>query len=130
MRRHENKLPTSHRQTMEEASAEAESRPLEFDPNARGLYIRTMLRDIQLWMSQGDSKDTIAQRIPEFTEQYPELFKKIVNNQDLTPINNMLTMLDKMGNGSISQHQASIVVGKKLVDRYVTPQLKGSNSHK
>jgi hypothetical protein len=130
MRRQENKLPTAHRQTMEEATAEAESRPLEFDPNARGLYIRTMLRDIQLWMAQGDSKDAISQRVPEFIEKYPELFKKIINNQDLTPINTMLSMLDKMGNGNISQHQASIAVGKNLVDRYVTPQLKGNNSHK
>ena len=35
----------------------------------------------------------------------------------------MLAMLDSMGDGKISQHQASIIVGKNLVDKYVTPQL-------
>ena len=40
----------------------------------------------------------------------------------------MLEMLDSMGQGTISQHQASVIVGKKLVDRYVTPQLNGSHA--
>jgi hypothetical protein len=42
----------------------------------------------------------------------------------------MLAMLDRMGEGSLSQHQASIIVGKKLVDRYVTPQLNGNGKNK
>jgi hypothetical protein len=123
-------LPPTHRQTMDEATAEAESRPLDYDPNVRATYIRTMMRDITLWMGQGDSEDAISQRVPDFVERYPELFKKIVQRQDLTPIHSMLAMLDRMGEGNLSQHQASIIVGKKLVDRYVTPQLSSSSSRK
>ena len=59
-------------------------------------------------------------------EQYPELFKKLLAKQDLGPMQSMLTMLDKMADGSLSQHQASVIIGKKLVDRYVTPQLNGT----
>lgn len=125
-----NKLPAIHRQTIDEASAEAESRVLEYDPNARARYIRTMLQDIALWMSQGDSEDNIKIRIPDFVEKYPELFKKIINKQDLSPIQSMLSMLDRMGEGNMSQHQASVIIGKKLVDRYVTPQLQGKTDHK
>ena len=115
---------------MEEATAEAESRSIEYDPAARAQYIRSMLRDIALWMSQGDSEEAIRQRAPDFVEGYPELFKKIIHHQDLSPIQNMLTMLDRMAEGRLSQHQASVVVGKKLVDRYVTPQLQGSAGSK
>ena len=118
-------LPSVHRQSMEEAVAEAESKALEYNPKERAKYIRAMLRDIALWMSQGESKETIQERVPQFVELYPELFKKIITRQDLAPIQNMLTMLDRIGEGNMSQHHASIQVGKTLVDRYVTPQLNG-----
>ena len=121
-------LPPIQRQTMDEATAEAEARAIDYDPTIRAQYVRSMLQDVALWMSQGDSEDTIKQRVPQFIEQYPELFKKIINKQDLGPIQNMLFMLDKMGEGNLSQHQASVIVGKKLVDRYVTPQLDAANA--
>lgn len=130
MSNRKNNLPPIQRQTMDEATAEAESRPLEYDPNTRAHYIRSMLQDIALWMSHGDSEQTIRERVPDFVENYPELFKKIIQRQDLSPIQSMLAMLDRMGDGTLSQHQASIIVGKKLVDKYVTPQLKGNDSHK
>jgi hypothetical protein len=118
--------PPTQRQSIAEATAEAEARPLEYDPNVRAQYIRQMLQDIARWMAQGDSEDVIRQRVPDFIEKYPELFKKIITRSDLSPIQSMLAMLDRMGDGSISQHQASIVIGKKLVDKFVTPQLNGN----
>jgi hypothetical protein len=123
-------LPPVQRKTIDEATAEAESRALEYNPNERAAYVRTMLRDIALWMSQGDSEETITNRIPEFVDNYPELFKKMMNREDISLIQSMLAMLDKMGQGTLSQHQASIIIGKKLVDRYITPQLNGDGAHK
>ncbi len=120
--------PPVQKQSIAEATAEAEARPLEFDPNVRAQYIRQMLQDIARWMAQGDSESVIRERVPDFIEKYPELFKKIINRADLSPIQSMLSMLDRMGDGSISQHQASMVIGKKLVDKYVTPQLNGTGS--
>lgn len=116
------------RQSITEAVSEAESRQLEFDPNVRARYIRQMLKDIPDLTSKGLSEDEIRAKVPEFIELYPELFKKIIRGQDLTPIQSMLSMLDRMGEGRISQHQASVIVGQKLVDRYVTPQLNGSHT--
>uniref|UniRef100_A0A6C0KRW6 Uncharacterized protein n=1 Tax=viral metagenome TaxID=1070528 RepID=A0A6C0KRW6_9ZZZZ len=123
-------LPSVQRQSMEEATAEAEARPLDYEPASRAKYIRAMLRDIASWMAKGDSDEIIRERAKDFIEQYPELFKKIIARQDLSPIQQMLSMLDKMAQGSISQHQASIAVGKKLVDQYVTPSLNGNAAHK
>ncbi len=119
-------LPPVQRQTISEATAEAEARPLEYDPAQRASYIRNALRDIARWMADGESEDAIRQRIPDFVEGYPELFKKIIQRQDLSPIQKMLTMMDRMAEGRLSQHQASIAVGKTLVDRFVTPQLRGA----
>lgn len=123
-------LPPVQRQSIQEAVADAEARGLEFDPNVRARYIRTMLQDIALWMAQGDSEETITARVPQFVDNYPELFKKLMRRQDLAPIQSMLAMLDKMGDGALSQHQASVIIGKKLVDRYVTPQLNGGGERK
>lgn len=121
-------LPPTHRQTMEEATAEAEARPLEYDPAVRAQYIRSMIRDIPRWMAEGETEEAIKQRVPDFVESYPELFKKLIHRQDIAPIHNMLTMLDRMAEGRLSQHQASVMVGKKLVDRFVTPQLQGKGA--
>lgn len=111
---------------MAEATAEAEARPLEFNPADRATMIRGALRDIARWMAEGETEETIRTRVPDFVEGYPELFKKIIQRQDLAPIQKMLTLLDRMGEGRLSQHQASIAVGKSLVDRFVTPQLRSS----
>ena len=124
------KLPEAHRQSIEEATAEAEARPLDYQPAQRAAYIRSMLRDVAQWMAQGETEEAIRQRVPAFVEAYPELFKKLIRRQDLAPIQTMLQMLDRMAKGQVSQHQASIVVGKKLVDQFVTPQLRGDKSSK
>lgn len=121
------KLHAEQRKTIEEATAEAEARPLDYDPATRARYIRSMMVDIPAWKKEGDSEEVIRKRIPEFVERYPELFKKMMQDSDLTPIHNMLSMLDQMGNGHINQHQASIFVGKQLMDRYITPQLNSKD---
>jgi len=105
---------------------EAASRPLEYDPRERATYVRTMLSDITKLIADGETEESIRSKVPQFIEQYPELFKKLIKKEDLTPINDMLRLLDKMGSGSLSQHQASIAVGQSLVNRFVTPQLRGT----
>ncbi len=119
--------PPIERQSFTDASNEAASRSIDFDPNVRARYIREMLRDIPLWLNQGLTEEQIREKVPDFSERYPELFQKLIKNEDLSPIQSMLAMLDRMGNGSISQHQASIIIGKKLVDKFVNPQLNGSS---
>jgi hemerythrin-like domain-containing protein len=117
------RLPSTQRQTIEQATQEAESRTLEYDPNVRAQYVRAMIRDIPQWLSNGDTEQTIRDRVTDFADNYPELFKKLINKEDLTPLQSMIAMLDRMGEGNLSQHQASIIIGKKMVDRFVTPQL-------
>jgi hypothetical protein len=107
---------------------EAASRPLEYDPNIRAQYIRTTLQTISTMVEKGDSEESIRASVPDFVEQYSELFKKVIKKEDLTPMYDMLRLLDKMGDGKLSQHQASIVIGKSLVDRFVTPQLGSKKS--
>ena len=117
--------PPIERKSYDDAAAEASSRSLDFDPNVRARFIREMLTDIPKWMAQGLSEEQIREKAPEFTDRYPELFQKLIGKQDLSPIQSMLAMLDRMGEGKITQHQASVIIGKKLVDKFVNPQLNG-----
>jgi hypothetical protein len=112
------------KQSIQEASEEAKKRPMDFSPVERAKYIREMIANITIWIAQGDSEEIIKFRCPDFVESYPELFKKIINREDLSPIRVMLASLDKMGEGKLSQHDASIIVGKTLVEKFVKPSLR------
>ena len=121
-----NKRPTAPLESIDEATSRAESRSIDFNPRVRARFIREMIEDVNIWLTQGLTEEQIREKVPEFCERYPELFKKIIDKEDLTPIQSMLAMLDRMGEGNISQHQASIIIGKKLVDKFINPELNGN----
>lgn len=118
------------RQSIEDATREAESRTLDFNPRERAAIIREMISVLVPLVRAGKLEAELKVAYPTYADRYPELFKKIVTKQDLTPLHTMVAMLDRMADGSISQHQASIIVGQRLVDRYVTPQLNGRGQGK
>lgn len=115
------------KQSIEEATREAESKPLEFDPKERAAFLRSMLTAIPPLVARGTPDDSIKAAYPKFAEEYPKLLKMMIAKEDLSPINTMLRALDRMGSGSLTQHTASILVGQSLVDTFVKPQLNGSS---
>lgn len=115
------------RQSVEEASQEAINRPLDFNPAERAALIRRMLDEIPAAMRREKREAVLKEQFKDFSEYYPELFKKILAKEDLTPIRVMLAMLDRMADGSINQHQASVIVGERLVEKFVKPQLNGTS---
>jgi hypothetical protein len=120
------------KQSIEEATREAEAKPLGFAPGARANYVRDMIRDMTALVNAGKTEAEIKAVPPleTFSKDYPELFKKVLQKQDLSHLGIMLNALDKMESGSLSQHQASILVGQRLVDKFVKPQLSGNDSNK
>jgi hypothetical protein len=120
------------KQSIEEATREAEAKPLAFAPKVRALYVRDMVKEITAQVAAGKSGDEIKMDVAHgaFAKAYPELFKKIIEKQDLSHLGVMLNALDKMETGALSQHQASILVGQRLVDKFVKPQLNGPGSRK
>jgi hypothetical protein len=40
------------------------------------------------------------------------------NGFDTANLNIMLSMLDHMGNGNLTQHDASVIVGKRLYEKF------------
>ena len=108
------------------AAAIAENAPTNFPANERGVYIRDMIRRIERYQSEDKTTEEIKSLMPEFFAAYPHLFNMINKpNYDKSQIRTMISMLERMGSGELSQHQASIIVGQKLVNTYVNPNLRG-----
>jgi hypothetical protein len=114
------------KQSIEEATREAEAKPLGFAPGARANYIKDHVRDIQARMAAGKRDEEIKAEFATFAKDYPELMKKLLAKMDISHLGVMLNALEKMETGALSQHQASVMVGQRLVDTFVKPQLNGS----
>ena len=121
-----NKRPTVPLESIDEATAKAESRSIDFNPRVRARFIREMIDNVNIWLSNRLTEEQIREKVPEFAEKYPELFSKLIKRDDLSPIHSMLLMLDRMAEGNITQHQASIIIGKTLVDKFISPELNGN----
>jgi hypothetical protein len=112
-------------------AAEAENKPLEFNPVERSAYIRKNIQQVKDMARNGYDKDTIKNVFPDFAEQYPQLFDMILKPGGFNEksLGLMINMLDKMGTGQTSQHQASIKVGQHLMNEYVKPILPPENNN-
>ena len=114
------------RESITALAAEAESKPLEFNPSERSAFVRKSIQQIKAMKAStvGYTKDDIKSGFPEFAEQYPGLFEMVMKpSYDEKSLSLMINMLDKMGAGQTSQHQASIRVGQHLMNEYVNPVL-------
>lgn len=109
--------------SVDESVQDAVHRPLDFNPAQRASFIREMLRSVPAAIQQGKTDEQIRVQFKEFADYYPELLKKILEHSDLAPIHTMLAMMDKISTGSLNTHQASVIVGQRLADRFVTPRL-------
>lgn len=108
-----------------ERMAEAANRPLDFQPKERAQYVRDSITLVENYKKDGLTTEEIKEKVPTFVRDYKNLFEMITqpggyNKQSLKT---MLAMLDRMGTGELTQHQASIIVGQRLADTYIKPNL-------
>jgi hypothetical protein len=120
------------RKNIRDAIAEAESAPLGFLPKERAAFVRSMIATITSLRDQGKSVEEIQEQFPEFARDYKNLFETITapSGYDKQNLKVMLAMLDRMGDGQLTQHQASVIIGKKLADQYITPAVGPGTSSK
>jgi hypothetical protein len=115
-----NQCPRLNRESIEEASRRALNAPMEFDPKTRSQYVKTMVARTIEYLKEGKSIEAIKERLPEFVRDYEHLFEMITRPTgfDTTQLNVMLSMLDHMANGNLTQHDASVIVGKRLYNKF------------
>lgn len=106
---------------------------IPLDPSiakARATFVREQVVKIRFLKGQGKSEFEIREQMERFSEDYPTLFRKVMdtNLEDQASLNIMLAMLEKMGKAELSQHQASVIVGQRLHDKYIKPALDKKDS--
>lgn len=114
------------RKNTREAMQEAATRPLDFQPKERAQYVRDSIALVEQYQKDGLSTEEIKEKVPTFVRDYKNLFEMITqpggyNKQSLKT---MLAMLDRMGTGELTQHQASVIVGQRLADTYIKPTVQ------
>ena len=106
------------------ASVEAAKEPTKFDPKQRAAYIKERVEEVRRLRRLGQNDVQIKAAMGAFVDQYPTLFQMAVSpNFDTRQLDMMLGVMDKMS-GGMSQHQASVIVGQSLVNKFVKPMLK------
>ena len=96
----------------------------------RSERVRTMILDVEDAMKTM-SPAQIASQFADYQKEFPSIFALLLKKdyrRDILAM--MVDQLDKMEQGDLSQHNASVAVGTMLVDRIVKPQLKGNERKK
>lgn len=112
------------RRNIRDAIAEAQGVKHEFDAKARATYIRDMIKQIEVYQAERKTVEEIKTLLPVFYRDYKNLFEMVTQPQGYNKesLTTMLAMLDRMGAGDLTQHQASVIVGKRLADKYIKPE--------
>ena len=113
--------PTDDGPSIEESISEAQSRKLDFPATERAIYIRAMVKRVQELQASGRTIYEIKNLLPEFNRDHPYLFEMVTEHDDFdqASLNTMLTMLERMGQGDMNHHQATVVVGKRLAEKFI-----------
>jgi hypothetical protein len=117
--------PPVERKSAQEAMAESASRTLDFDPKERTEFLKTSFTKVMEMQREGASISELREAVPVLVERFPELFKKITTpGADLSPLHQMMAMLQKIGDGNITHHTASIKIGAELAEKYIPDNLR------
>lgn len=100
--------------------------PIEPDvAKARATYVKAQVEKVKAMKGAGKTAEEIKAEVSRFAEDYPALFKMLMSNETFNEasLKTMLALLERMGTGEMSQHQASVVVGQRLHDVYIKPKM-------
>ena len=113
------------RDSVKNLSEKAANEPTRFNATERSSFVKTHVEKVSKMLKDKHSLDDIKAVFPEFCEQYPNILEMITRpgGYDQRSLDMIIKLLEKMGQGAKSQHEASIQVGQHLLNTYVKPQL-------
>ena len=102
----------------QESLETAATRPMDFSPAERATYVRAMVSRSLEMKAGGRTVEQVKVALPEFGRDYPHLLEMLFEPEfDPQNLQTMLHMLDRMGQGSLTQHQASVIVGQRVFEK-------------
>ena len=100
--------------------------PIEPDiAKARATYVKAQVEKVKTLKEAGKTVEEIKAEVSRFAEDYPALFKMLMTSENFNEasLKTMLALLERMGTGEMTQHQASVVVGQRLHDVYIKQKM-------
>lgn len=98
----------------------------------RASYVRTMITKIERYQKEKKTLEEIENmpHIGTFKKDYPKLYETLVSTEPYhkQSLHVMLQMLDQMGTGRMSQNDASVIVGQRVFDTFVKPQVQSNQN--
>jgi len=64
---------------------------------------------------------TLRAAFPTFAEEYHHLFKKIINHDDLSMLEPMLSSIEALSKGTKTDKEITTDIGEKLAEKYLYP---------
>lgn len=96
--------------------------------SGRASYVRAIITKIERFQKEGKSVEEMEkiQYIVEFKRDYPKLYETLISTEPYhkQSLHVMLQMLDQMGSGRMTQDDASVVIGQRVFDTFVKPQIQ------
>lgn len=89
----------------------------------RAAFIRGEITKVTVLKRQGKTFNELKEACSEFANNFPHLFIMITSDEGYSEetLHTMLVMLDRMAENKVSQHDASVIVGKHVAHRYMKP---------
>ena len=108
--------------SLREEAERAALRPTNFPATERAAYVKDRIQEIRRLVALHKTDSEIRVALGSFADQYPMLFEQALRpNFNEQKLNLMIGLLERMGTGSMSQHQASVIVGEHLADTFIRP---------
>jgi hypothetical protein len=115
------------RRSILEAAEEAKTKPTLFSAKDRSTYVESQVTSIRALVALHKTDSEIREHVGAFATEYPILFEYALKpNFDEQNLKIMLGLLNRMGDKQMSQHQASVIVGQRMADRYIKPSVGSS----
>jgi len=92
----------------------------------RAEYVRENIATVRQLQADGYSDAAIYDRVRTFADGFPYIFKFLISKdpENAAHIARSLEVLDRMATAELSQHEASVIIGRESLDTY-KPQTNG-----
>lgn len=89
----------------------------------KSVRARKMIQDVEAAL-RTNSPAQVSSMYPDYQKEFPKIFEMLLTRDYPKEILEMMIKnLEKIEDGRMSSHNASIAVGTVLVDRFVKPQI-------
>ena len=99
-------------------------------PDANIPLVRQTVLNIKEWMANNvelRNQNIVLYNIEaekvfkQFSEEYPSLFKLVLENKDLSILNHMMDTVEKINKNKINKLDGEKLIGERLAEEYLYP---------